>query len=58
MYQKERNEKIKEILRKRTEEMTREPGAKERCRKYLEELGRECGYWYDEQGNIHYDEPI
>lgn len=35
--------------------MLKEPGAKDRCRKYLEELGRECGYWYDNEGNIHYD---
>lgn len=58
MYQKERNEKILAHLKKWTEEMTREPGAKERCQAYLKELGKKCGYWYDEQGNIHYDEPI
>ena len=53
-WEEERNQKIREILKKRTEEMLREPGAKERCRKYLEKLGKECGFWWDEDGNIHY----
>jgi hypothetical protein len=47
-----------EQLKKWTEEMTREPGAKERCSAYLKELGKKCGYWYDEEGNIHYEQPV
>jgi hypothetical protein len=47
-----------EQLKKWTEEMTREPGAKERCQAYLKELGKKCGYWYDEEGNIHYEQPV
>lgn len=53
-----RNKLILKSLNDSTEEMTREPGAKERCRAYLQELGKECGFWWDEQGNIHYDESI
>lgn len=51
----DRNDLIIELINKHTEEMLKEPGAKDRCRKYLEELGRDCGYWYDNEGNIHYD---
>jgi len=58
MYQRERNQLIMEQLKKWTEEMTREPGAKERCQVYLKELGKKCGYWYDEEGNIHYEQPV
>ena len=58
MNQRERNRLIMEQLKKWTEEMTREPGAKERCSAYLKELGKKCGYWYDEEGNIHYEQPV
>ena len=55
MMTSERNRLILENVKKFTEKMTREPGAKERCRAYLKELGKECGYWYDDEGNIHYE---
>jgi hypothetical protein len=58
MIQRERNRLITEQLKKWTEEMTREPGAKERCQAYLKELGKKCSYWYDEEGNIHYEQPV
>ena len=53
-----RNKLISQKIKQFTEEMTREPGAKERCRAYLQELGKECGFWWDQQGNIHYDESV
>lgn len=54
----ERNQLIKQKIKKFNDHMLREPGAKERCQAYLTELGKECGFWWDEQGNIHYDERI
>lgn len=53
-WEEERNRKIKEAMKRFNEEMLREPGAKERCQKYLEQLGKECGFYWDEAGNIHY----
>lgn len=50
-----RSKAVKEAIARFNEEMRREPGAKERCREYLQKLGRECGYYYDDQGNIHYE---
>lgn len=58
MDQRERNRLISDHMKRWTEEMTREPGAKERCRAYLTELGKECGFWWDEEGNIHYEQRI
>lgn len=51
-----RNEQIIKQLKAFTEMMTREPGAKERCQAYLKELGKDCGFWYDDEGNIHYED--
>lgn len=50
MTNEERNRIILEKMRKFTEEMTREPGAKERCRAYLIGLGI-----YNEDGSLHKD---
>lgn len=50
-----RNQQIMKALKQFNEEMLREPGAKERCQEYLKALGKECGFYYDDEGNIHYD---
>ena len=49
MNQRERNRLISEHMKKWTEEMTREPGARERCRKYLLET---FPYLWNEDGSL------
>lgn len=56
MQEKERNELILRKMAEFTAMMTREPGARERCREYIKQLGAQCGFWYDDEDNIHYDD--
>ena len=53
-----RNQQILKAMKNFNEDMLREPGAKERCRAYLTELGKECGFWWDEEGKIHYEQSV